>query len=141
MNFEYIDNYISMALMEDLGQAGDITTNATIGENLVSSADVIYKTDGVLAGVSHALRVFDILAKTLNCPTVKVLKKTADGTAVKKRDGRHPARRLHPPYFNRREDIFKHTSKNERNSDLRKKAVGYDSRNGSNDRGYEKNDA
>ncbi len=84
MNFEYIDNYISMALMEDLGQAGDITTNATIGENLVSAADVIYKTDGVLAGVSHALRVFDILAKTLGCPPVKLIKKTADGTTVKK---------------------------------------------------------
>jgi len=84
MNFEYIDNYISMALMEDLGQAGDITTNATIGENLVSCADVIYKADGVLAGVSHALRVFDILAKTLGCPPVKVIKKTADGTDVKK---------------------------------------------------------
>ena len=84
MNFEYIDNYISMALMEDLGQAGDITTNATIGEDLVSSAEVIYKADGVLAGVPHALRVFDLLSKTLGCPTVKLYKKTADGTMVKK---------------------------------------------------------
>jgi len=51
------DSLIEAALAEDLGD-GDVTTEATVPENLVSSAFLFSKEDGILAGIDVAMKVF-----------------------------------------------------------------------------------
>jgi len=51
------DSLIDAALAEDLGD-GDVTTEATVPENLVSTAFLFSKEDGVLAGIDVAMKVF-----------------------------------------------------------------------------------
>ncbi len=51
------DALIAAALKEDLG-AGDMTTIATVPEDLESTAFLFSKADGVLAGIEVAMKVF-----------------------------------------------------------------------------------
>ncbi|MDR0964978.1 MAG: carboxylating nicotinate-nucleotide diphosphorylase [Myxococcales bacterium] len=56
-----IDRLIELALDEDLGSAGDITTNATIGAQARGRACFLAKAPLVVAGLDIAKRVFDRL--------------------------------------------------------------------------------
>ncbi len=85
-NLEYIDEYIKLALREDVGLHGDITTNSIISENAVSHGNVIYKADGVLAGINLAARVFLNLAKMMNVENIHIESMTPDGALCKKGD-------------------------------------------------------
>ncbi|MEO0910102.1 MAG: hypothetical protein AAFX96_07110, partial [Pseudomonadota bacterium] len=46
-----IKQAVEAALLEDLGRAGDITTNATIPENAVATCVLATRDDGIVSGV------------------------------------------------------------------------------------------
>jgi nicotinate-nucleotide pyrophosphorylase (carboxylating) len=55
------DRLILLALEEDLGTAGDITTNATIPAESTTTARIVAREAGRIAGLDAALRVFDLV--------------------------------------------------------------------------------
>ena len=76
MNWMEIDRIIQNALAEDIGP-GDLTTELTIEPGHRSSARLIAKADGVVAGLPVFTRVFALLD-----PTVSVAPSVSDGDAV-----------------------------------------------------------
>lgn len=56
-----IDRLIELALDEDLGSAGDVTTQATVGADATGRARFLAKEPLVLAGLAVARRVFEKL--------------------------------------------------------------------------------
>ncbi|MBN1294051.1 MAG: carboxylating nicotinate-nucleotide diphosphorylase [Candidatus Latescibacteria bacterium] len=58
------DELIKKALEEDLGE-GDITTNSTVPADLKSTAFLFSKSDGVLAGIDIAMKVFRTVDQSL----------------------------------------------------------------------------
>jgi nicotinate-nucleotide pyrophosphorylase (carboxylating) len=53
-----VDRLIAVALAEDLGDAGDVTTAATVAPGTVGRAEVVPRRPGVVAGLAVAGRVF-----------------------------------------------------------------------------------
>ncbi len=76
----YVDDLIKDAIKEDINYI-DVTTDYLIPEDSVSTATLISKDEGVIAGLSIAARVFTLLDDTT---TVSLLKK--DGDNVTKGD-------------------------------------------------------
>ena len=58
------DELIEKALVEDIGD-GDITTDAIVSPDLVSTAYLFSKQDGVLAGIDVAMKVFHTVDPSL----------------------------------------------------------------------------
>ncbi|MGD2044753.1 MAG: carboxylating nicotinate-nucleotide diphosphorylase [Gemmatimonadota bacterium] len=56
-----IDGLLSAALTEDLGEAGDVTSDATIPEDATALAHLVARSAGCVAGLGVALRVFTLL--------------------------------------------------------------------------------
>lgn len=79
MNLSMIDKLIQGALNEDVTYE-DITTEAIIPDDLLSTANLIAKEDGVLAGLFVFKRVFELLGE-VNIESFK-----RDGEEVKKGD-------------------------------------------------------
>lgn len=77
MNWKKIKNLIKLALEEDIGR-GDITTKATIPENLKAKAFILAKEEGIICGLEVAKMVF----KTLE-PKIIFKKLIRDGERVK----------------------------------------------------------
>lgn len=73
-----VDDVIALALAEDLGAAGDVTTAATVAATAVAAADVAARVSGVVAGLPVAARVFE----TVGQGRVIVELGTADGASV-----------------------------------------------------------
>ncbi len=71
------DDLLRAALAEDLGAAGDITTNATIPHDQVSTGHIVARAAGTIAGLGVATRAF-----TLFDPDVDVELLASDGDAV-----------------------------------------------------------
>lgn len=71
---DYINWFIENGLNEDIG-AGDHTSNACIPQTSISSANLIVKDNGIIAGVELAQMIFKYLAKEIN---IEVLKKDGD---------------------------------------------------------------
>lgn len=76
----YVDDLIKNAIREDINYI-DVTTDYLIAENEVSTAKLISKDDGVVAGLEIAARVFILLDDTVKVEFVK-----QDGNAVSKGD-------------------------------------------------------
>lgn len=72
---------VRAALLEDLGRAGDITTDAVVPADVTATAHVVARADGVLAGLAPSLAAF-----TLYDPTVVVTAHVADGDRVRRGD-------------------------------------------------------
>ncbi|NOY60466.1 MAG: carboxylating nicotinate-nucleotide diphosphorylase [Calditrichaeota bacterium] len=72
---------IDMALKEDLGDRGDVTTNAISAKNLPAAAQIVAKMDGVIAGLPVVTETF----KTLD-PKIKFEQIYQDGQSVQKGD-------------------------------------------------------
>ena len=72
-----VDSAIRAALTEDLGLAGDITTNATVAADASAEAIIATRRDGVVSGLQLAEAAF----RTLD-PSVTFTVKAKDGTAV-----------------------------------------------------------
>lgn len=72
-----VEDAIRRALAEDLGDAGDITTNATIAANATSRAVIAARKPGTIAGLDVAARVFALAGKG-----VIVTARASDGDRV-----------------------------------------------------------
>jgi nicotinate-nucleotide pyrophosphorylase (carboxylating) len=72
-----IDEAVQRALDEDLGRAGDITSNATIPEATQAHAILIARQAGVIAGLPLAVATFQKLS-----PDVNIQAHYRDGAAV-----------------------------------------------------------
>ncbi|MBC7364871.1 MAG: carboxylating nicotinate-nucleotide diphosphorylase [Candidatus Aminicenantes bacterium] len=72
-----IDHLIDLALQEDMPD-GDITTEAIIPDEVQTSAVILAKQDGVLAGIDVALRVFTRVDNRVNS-----VKRKEDGQEFK----------------------------------------------------------
>lgn len=68
---------VARALAEDLGDAGDVTTTATVPEGRTGRAEVLARADGVLAGVDALAEVYAQVD-----PAVDVEVRLGDGAAV-----------------------------------------------------------
>ena len=73
-----VDEVVSRALSEDLGARGDVTTTATVPPSLMSSADLVSRAAGIVAGLPVAASVFDSVGEG----RVRVEFGTVDGAAV-----------------------------------------------------------
>jgi nicotinate-nucleotide pyrophosphorylase (carboxylating) len=74
---DFVDRLIDLALEEDLGAAGDVTTQALVPENARGRAEVWAKEPLVLAGTRAFARVFTRLE-----PTAEVRFSEADGARI-----------------------------------------------------------
>ena len=74
MNISNLDEIITMALREDVGD-GDHSTLACIPPQATGTARMVAKADGVLCGAEVGQRVFQIVDPTLD---VTILKQDGD---------------------------------------------------------------
>ncbi len=72
---------VMAALSEDLGLAGDVTTNATVPETATAVADIRARENGIVSGLDVARAAFKALD-----PDVEFTEIAADGAAVKAGD-------------------------------------------------------
>jgi len=72
-----VDKVLRLALEEDLGRAGDITTNAVIPQEQYSHGKIVARGAGTIAGLAAATRVFATLD-----PRVEVVIHVDEGAAV-----------------------------------------------------------
>ena len=80
LEIQHIGSLIENALKEDIGN-GDITTNALIPDSMNSSATMVAKADGIIAGMNVAEAVFRYLSPQISWnPFVQ------DGDSIKKGD-------------------------------------------------------
>ena len=73
---EHLDPQIQDALAEDVG-AGDITTDAILAPEMTCRGKIVCKEDGVIAGLSIAQRVFQLVEERIQFDA-----KTKDGEKV-----------------------------------------------------------
>jgi len=73
-----VEDVVTRALEEDLDQAGDVTTTATVAATATASADLRPRTDGVVAGLPIAAYVFERVGQG----RVRVEYGSADGARV-----------------------------------------------------------
>ncbi|WP_411820783.1 carboxylating nicotinate-nucleotide diphosphorylase [Hyphococcus formosus] len=76
-----VEEAVARALREDFGDAGDITTNATIPADAKSKAVIAARKPGVISGVDAALAAFRLVD-----PQTVVTVENGDGAHVKKGD-------------------------------------------------------
>jgi nicotinate-nucleotide pyrophosphorylase (carboxylating) len=76
-----IEAAVRAALLEDLGRAGDITSNATIPPDAKAVATLSTREDGVLAGIEFARTAFRLIDPSLSFDA-----RLEDGAALKKGD-------------------------------------------------------
>lgn len=69
---------VRAALAEDLGRAGDLTTEALIDTQALADADLVVRKPGCIAGLDIALSTFSLLKGG----AVEIVKKVADGEFV-----------------------------------------------------------
>ncbi|MEM6462937.1 MAG: carboxylating nicotinate-nucleotide diphosphorylase [Pseudomonadota bacterium] len=72
-----VDRLVGSALDEDLGRAGDITSEATIDSAATANAVIASRQDGVVAGLPFVEAAFEALD-----PDMNIRLETADGTNV-----------------------------------------------------------
>ena len=72
-----IDTAIAAAFAEDLGLAGDLTTNAIIAPEWTATGIIVARKPGVVAGIAIAASAFHYLD-----PAMSVIAKVADGIRV-----------------------------------------------------------
>ncbi len=73
----HIDELARRALAEDLGEAGDITTDSVIPPDRQAAGVIAARKPGVVAGVPVAMRVFQLIDAN-----VRVVAKRADGAKL-----------------------------------------------------------
>jgi nicotinate-nucleotide pyrophosphorylase (carboxylating) len=76
-----IEEAVRGALLEDLGRAGDITSNATIPPGAKAVASLSTREDGVLCGIDFARAAFRLIDPSLDFEA-----RFEDGAALKKGD-------------------------------------------------------
>ncbi len=74
-----IEPIVRAALLEDLGRAGDITTDAIVPDDAQAEAVIVSRQVGVLGGIEAALMAWELLD-----PTLKFDVLTPDGTRLER---------------------------------------------------------
>src|SRR5580692_9434184 len=72
-----VEPIVRAALLEDLGRAGDITTDAIVPEDARVEAVVAARQPGVVAGLDAALLAFELVD-----PTLRIERICDDGARV-----------------------------------------------------------
>ena len=72
-----IEPLVRDALLEDLGRAGDLTTNAVVAAEAKATAALVARQAGVVAGLDLAQLAFELID-----PAISVAIKTPDGSSV-----------------------------------------------------------
>jgi nicotinate-nucleotide pyrophosphorylase (carboxylating) len=72
-----IEPIVRAALLEDLGRAGDITTEAIVPADATAEAEIAARQPGVLAGLDAALLAFELLD-----PALRIERLRADGARI-----------------------------------------------------------
>lgn len=72
-----IEPVVRAALLEDLGRAGDITTDALIDDGQMAEAAIVSRQPGTVSGVTVAALAFRLLAPQMKCKIMR-----GDGSAV-----------------------------------------------------------
>lgn len=86
-----VEDQVRAALAEDLGRAGDITSQATIGRDMKATAELNAREHGVVAGLDLAREAFRLMDPTIRFEAfVKDGDRLAPGTVIAKVSG--PAR-------------------------------------------------
>src|SRR5919197_6410711 len=75
---DFLDRLITLALEEDLGASGDVTTSALVPKEASGRADLVAKEDLVLSGLDAFARVFRHVD-----PDVQVIRLVDDGEQVR----------------------------------------------------------
>jgi nicotinate-nucleotide pyrophosphorylase (carboxylating) len=73
---------VELALAEDLGGRGDITSAAVIPVDAMSEADLVARAQGVVAGLAVAAYVFEIVDPSVEVTTIDDGTSVAAGTVV-----------------------------------------------------------
>ncbi len=76
-----LEPVVRAALLEDLGRAGDITTEAIVAEDADVEAVIAARQPGVLAGLDAALLAFELLD-----PTLRLERFCTDGARISRGD-------------------------------------------------------
>jgi nicotinate-nucleotide pyrophosphorylase (carboxylating) len=72
-----VEPIVRAALLEDLGRAGDITTDAVVPADATVEAVIVARQPGVLAGLDAALLCFELLD-----PALQIDRQRADGDRI-----------------------------------------------------------
>jgi nicotinate-nucleotide pyrophosphorylase (carboxylating) len=72
-----VEPVVRAALLEDLGRAGDITTEAVVPADAMVEAVIAARQPGALAGLDAALLAFELLD-----PTLRIERRRADGDRI-----------------------------------------------------------
>src|ERR1700757_3604035 len=72
-----IEPIVRAALLEDLGRAGDITTDAVVPAEATVEAVIAARQPGILAGLDAALLAFELLD-----PLLRIERRRADGDRI-----------------------------------------------------------
>jgi nicotinate-nucleotide pyrophosphorylase (carboxylating) len=72
-----IEPAVRAALLEDLGRAGDLTTNAIVPANAWTECTLMARQPGVVAGLDYALCAFRVID-----PAIEAIVERADGSRV-----------------------------------------------------------
>ncbi|WP_307233278.1 carboxylating nicotinate-nucleotide diphosphorylase [Pararhizobium capsulatum] len=72
-----VEEQVRLALLEDLGRAGDITTYATIAPHLTAAAEMTSREAGIIVGLELARTAFRLVD-----PTIRFEAMVADGDRV-----------------------------------------------------------
>jgi nicotinate-nucleotide pyrophosphorylase (carboxylating) len=72
-----VEPVVRNALLEDLGRAGDLTTDAIVPANLLTECALVARQPGVVAGLDYAATAFRLID-----PAVEVLVERPDGTRL-----------------------------------------------------------
>ncbi len=73
-----VEPLVHVALLEDLAHDGDITTDAIVPADLRTTASIVARADGVIAGLDTALLAFELLEPGATHVTILA----SDGSAV-----------------------------------------------------------
>ena len=73
-----VEPLVHVALLEDLAHGGDITTDAIVPAELRTTANIVARAEGVIAGLDAALLVFELLEPGATHATIG----SPDGSAV-----------------------------------------------------------
>ncbi len=84
---------VARALVEDLGEAGDVTSKATVSEEAMAIGEISTRSDGVIAGLDVARYVFEVVDSEIDFePRVKDGDVVREGATVAEVSG--PARSI-----------------------------------------------
>ncbi|TVR99341.1 MAG: carboxylating nicotinate-nucleotide diphosphorylase, partial [Rhodospirillales bacterium] len=72
-----LEPVVRAALLEDLGRAGDVTTDAIVSPGETARAAILARSPGTVAGTRAAVLAFRLLDQAMRCTVM-----TPDGTAV-----------------------------------------------------------